>query len=148
MAVKFRGSPNIKAWVELQNPTNKDPTTICLGEPFLRTVWVLPARIANGKQWNFFRWYWTGARYPPGRAAQLIELLSRNFNIAPLVRDRRFNFPSGESFRKEMAKRWDTIPSEVRLKCINDLEQARKSGRIPMVDYGMLDSCINDLTKK
>jgi hypothetical protein len=55
---------------------------------------------------------------------------------------------SGESFRKEMTKRWDTIPSEVRLKCINDLEQARKSGRIPMVDYGMLDSCINDLTKK
>jgi len=55
---------------------------------------------------------------------------------------------SGVSSRKEMAKRWDTIPSEVRWKCINDLEQARKSGRIPMVDYGMLDSCINDLTKK
>jgi hypothetical protein len=55
---------------------------------------------------------------------------------------------SGESFRKDIAKRWDTIPSEARLKCINDLEQARKSGRIPMVDYGMLESCINDLTKK
>ena len=55
---------------------------------------------------------------------------------------------SGESSRKEMAKRWDTIPSDVRWKCINDLEQARKSGRIPMVDYGMLDICINDLTKK
>jgi hypothetical protein len=55
---------------------------------------------------------------------------------------------SGESFRKEIAKRWDKIPSEARLKCINDLEQARKSGRIPMVDYGMLESCINDLAKK
>jgi hypothetical protein len=55
---------------------------------------------------------------------------------------------SGESSRKEMAKRWDTIPTGIRWKCINDLEQARKSGRIPMVDYGMLDSCINDLTKK
>lgn len=55
---------------------------------------------------------------------------------------------SGESSRKEMAKRWDTIPTGIRWKCINDLEQARKSGRISVVDYGMLDSCINDLTKK
>jgi hypothetical protein len=55
---------------------------------------------------------------------------------------------AGESSRKDMAKRWDTIPAEVRWKCINDLEQTRKSGRILMVDYGMLDSCISDLTKK
>ena len=52
------------------------------------------------------------------------------------------------SSRQDMAKRWDTIPSEVRWKCINALENDRKAGRIPMIDYGMLDSCINDSTKK
>jgi len=55
---------------------------------------------------------------------------------------------AGESSREDMAKRWDTIASEVRWKCINTLENDRKTGRIPMIDYGMLDSCINDLMKK
>jgi hypothetical protein len=50
--------------------------------------------------------------------------------------------------REEMAKRWDTFPSEVRWKCINELEQARNTGRIPMVDYRMLESCINEMMKK
>src|SRR5262245_30804095 len=52
------------------------------------------------------------------------------------------------SSRQDMAKRWDTISSEARWKCINTLENDRKAGRIPMTDYGMLDSCINDLMKK
>jgi hypothetical protein len=55
---------------------------------------------------------------------------------------------AGWSSRQNMAKWWDTIPSEVRWKCINNLENDRKTGRIPMIDYGMLDSCINDLMKK
>jgi hypothetical protein len=55
---------------------------------------------------------------------------------------------AGWSSRQDMAKRWDTIPSEVRWKCINNLENDRKTGRIPLIDYGMLDSCINDLMKK
>jgi len=55
---------------------------------------------------------------------------------------------AGTSAREVIAKRWDTIPSEVRWKCINTLENDRKTGRIPMIDYGMLDSCINDLMKK
>jgi hypothetical protein len=52
------------------------------------------------------------------------------------------------SSREDIAKRWDSIPSEVRWKCINTLENDRKTGRVPMIDYGMLDSCINDLMKK
>jgi hypothetical protein len=52
------------------------------------------------------------------------------------------------SSRQDMAKRWDKIPSEVRWKCINTLDNDRKAGRIPMIDYGMLDTCINDLMKK
>ena len=55
---------------------------------------------------------------------------------------------AGWSSRQDMAKRWDTIPSEIRWKCINTLEQDRKAGRIPLIDYGMLDNCISDLTKK
>ena len=37
-----------------------------------------------------------------------------------------------------MAKRWDTIPSEIRWKCINALENDRKIRRIPTIDYVML----------
>ena len=55
---------------------------------------------------------------------------------------------AGPSSREDMAKRWDTIPSEARWKCINTLENDRKTGRIPMIDYVMLGSCINDLMKK
>ena len=55
---------------------------------------------------------------------------------------------AGPSSREDMAKRWDTIPSEVRWKCINTLENDRKIGRIPMIDYVMLGSCINDVMKK
>jgi len=55
---------------------------------------------------------------------------------------------AGPSSREEMAKRWDTIPSEVRWKCINTLENDRKTGRIPTIDYVMLGSCIDDLMKK
>jgi hypothetical protein len=47
---------------------------------------------------------------------------------------------AGWSSRQNMAKWWDTIPSEVRWKCINNLENDRKTGRISMIDYGMLDS--------
>jgi len=31
--------------------------------------------------------------------------------------------------REDMAKRWDTIPSEIRWKCINNLDNDRKTGR-------------------
>src|SRR5262245_65466668 len=55
---------------------------------------------------------------------------------------------AGWSSRQDMAKRWDTIPSGIRWKCINTLENDRKTGRTPMIDYGMLDSCINDSMKK
>jgi hypothetical protein len=55
---------------------------------------------------------------------------------------------AGPSSREDMAKRWDTIPSEVRWKCINTLENDRKTGRISMIDYFMLGSCINDLMKQ
>jgi hypothetical protein len=55
---------------------------------------------------------------------------------------------AGQSSREVVAKRWDTIPPEVRWKCINTLENDRKTGRIPMIDYFMLDGCINDLMKK
>ena len=55
---------------------------------------------------------------------------------------------AGPSSRQDMAKRWDTIPSEIRWKCINSLDNDRKAGRIPIIDYGMLDSCITDLMKK
>jgi hypothetical protein len=55
-----------------------------------------------------------------------------------------FEEPSREAF----AKRWNAIPSEVRWNCINGLENAQKTGRIPSNDDGMLDSCINELTKK
>lgn len=50
--------------------------------------------------------------------------------------------------REEMAKRWDTFPPEVRSKCINELEQAQKTGRIKVVDYRMLESCIDQMMKK
>jgi hypothetical protein len=55
---------------------------------------------------------------------------------------------AGRSSREDMAKRWDRIPSEVRWKCINTLENDRKTGRVPMIDYGMLGNCMNDLMKK
>ena len=55
---------------------------------------------------------------------------------------------AGPSSREGMAKRWDTIPSEVRWKCINTLENDRKSGRIPTIDYVMLGTCIDYLMKK
>ena len=55
---------------------------------------------------------------------------------------------AGLSSREDMAKWWDTIPSEARWKCINTLENDRKTGRIPMIDYVMLGGCINDLMKK
>jgi hypothetical protein len=55
---------------------------------------------------------------------------------------------AGRSSRENIAKRWDSIPSEVRWKCINTLENDRKAGRIPMIDYVMLDDCINDQMKK
>jgi hypothetical protein len=52
------------------------------------------------------------------------------------------------SSRVDLAKRWDSIPSEVRLKCINNLENDRKTGRVPMIDYVMLNDCINGSMKK
>ena len=55
---------------------------------------------------------------------------------------------AGRPSRENIAKRWDSIPSEVRWKCINTLENDRKAGRIPMIDYVMLDDCINDQMKK
>ena len=55
---------------------------------------------------------------------------------------------AGPSSHEDMAKRWDTIPSEVRWKCINTLENDRKTGRIPTIDYVMLGTCINYLMKK
>jgi hypothetical protein len=55
---------------------------------------------------------------------------------------------AGPSSREDVAKRWDTTPSEVRWKCINTLENDRKTGRISMIDYFMLGSCIDDLMKK
>ena len=55
---------------------------------------------------------------------------------------------AGPSSREDMAKRWDTIPSEVRWKCINTLENDRKTGRTPMIDYVMLGTCIDYLMKK
>jgi hypothetical protein len=45
---------------------------------------------------------------------------------------------AGPSSHEDMAKRWDTIPSEVRWKCINALENDRKTGRIPTMDYVIL----------
>ncbi|MGB8235557.1 MAG: hypothetical protein WCF35_06835, partial [Pseudolabrys sp.] len=45
---------------------------------------------------------------------------------------------AGPSSREDMAKRWDTIPSKVRWKCINALENDRKIGRIPTIDYVIL----------
>jgi hypothetical protein len=53
-----------------------------------------------------------------------------------------------ETSRVNLAKRWDAIPPEVRWKCINTLENDRKTGRISMIDYFMLGSCINDLMKQ
>jgi hypothetical protein len=47
-----------------------------------------------------------------------------------------------------MAKRWDTIPSEIRWKCINALENDRNIGRIRTMDYVMLGNCIDYLMKK
>ena len=47
-----------------------------------------------------------------------------------------------------MAKRWHTIPSEIRWKCINALENDRKIRRIPTIDYVMLGTCIDYLMKK
>jgi hypothetical protein len=55
---------------------------------------------------------------------------------------------AARSSRVDIAKRWDSIPPDIRWKCINKLENDRKAGRIPMIDYVMLDDCINDLTKK
>ena len=55
---------------------------------------------------------------------------------------------AGPSSHEDMAKRWDTIPSEIRWKCINALENDRKIRRIPTIDYVMLGGCINDLMKK
>jgi len=55
---------------------------------------------------------------------------------------------AGPSSRQDMAKRWDTIPSEIRWKCINALENDRKIGRIPTMDYVMLGTCIDYLMKK
>jgi hypothetical protein len=55
---------------------------------------------------------------------------------------------AARSSREDIAERWDTIPSEVRWKCIKTLENDRKTGRIPMIDYGKLGSCMNDLMQK
>ena len=55
---------------------------------------------------------------------------------------------AGPSLHEDMAKRWDTIPSEIRSKCINTLENDRKTGRISMIDYFMLGTCIDYLMKK
>ena len=55
---------------------------------------------------------------------------------------------AGPSSREDMAKRWDTIPSEIRWKCINALENDRKTGRIPTIDYVILGTCIDYLMKK
>jgi len=55
---------------------------------------------------------------------------------------------AGPSSRQDMAKRWDTIPSDIRLKCINALENDRKAGRIRTMDYVMLGTCIDYLMKK
>src|SRR5262245_327633 len=55
---------------------------------------------------------------------------------------------AARSSRADIAKRWDTIPSDIRGKCINKLENDQKAGRIPMIDYVMLDDCINDSIKK
>ena len=55
---------------------------------------------------------------------------------------------AGPSSRQDMAKRWDTIPSEIRWKCINALENDRNIGRIRTMDYVMLGTCIDYLMKK
>lgn len=55
---------------------------------------------------------------------------------------------AARSSRVAIARRWEAIPSDIRGNCINRLENDRKAGRIPMIDYVMLDDCINDLTKK
>lgn len=55
---------------------------------------------------------------------------------------------AGPSSHEAMAKRWDTIPSEVRRKCINASENDRKIGRIPTIDYVILGTCIDYLMKK
>ena len=55
---------------------------------------------------------------------------------------------SESSSHEDMAKRWHTIPSEIRWKCINALENDRKIRRIPTIDYVMLGTCIDYLMKK
>ena len=55
---------------------------------------------------------------------------------------------AGPSSRQDMAKRWDTIPSEIRWKCIKALENDRNIGRIRTMDYVMLGTCIDYLMKK
>ena len=55
---------------------------------------------------------------------------------------------AGPSSHQDMAKRWDTIPSAVRSKCINALENDRKTGRIPTIDYVILGTCIDYLMNK
>src|SRR5215468_7087054 len=55
---------------------------------------------------------------------------------------------AGPSSRQDMAKRWDTIPSEIRWKCIKALENDRNVGRIRTIDYVMLGTCIDYLMKK
>jgi hypothetical protein len=55
---------------------------------------------------------------------------------------------AGPSSRQDMAKRWDTIPSEIRWKCITALENDRKIGRIRTMDYVMLGTCIDYFVKK
>jgi len=55
---------------------------------------------------------------------------------------------AGPSSHEDMAKRWDTIPSEIRWKCINALENDRKTGRIQTIDYVMLGTCIDYLMQK
>src|SRR5262245_44426104 len=55
---------------------------------------------------------------------------------------------AARSSRANIAKRWDSIPSEIRGKCVNTLENDRRAGRIPMIDYVMLDDCINGSMKK
>jgi hypothetical protein len=55
---------------------------------------------------------------------------------------------AGPSSREDIANRWDTIPSGIRWKCINTLENDRKTGRIPTMDYVMLGTCIDYLMQK
>ena len=55
---------------------------------------------------------------------------------------------AGPSSYEDIVKRWDTIPSVVRWKCINTLENDRKTGRIRTIDYVLLGTCIDYLMKK